>query len=183
MRKFQQDPSSSTRDLAQRVFVEFEMARRDLFITLVFTNPRLQRIPGTNERCWSLTPPSTSGSLVHVVAVTQAFAKQHGGILMTFSSKPTAIQEDAGTTCERQFVELLDRMNDFENVMGQVKKIIIAIEYCSSSQHPWSCRKLPQSLFSTEEPLLQLSVNPDRVTRRSEEVPTISQSLAKTGSM
>lgn len=94
----------------------------------------------------------------------------------------TAVQEDSGATCERQFLELLDRINDFEDSIMQIKKIIVAIEYCSSSQHPWTCRKLPQSLLNTKDRLLLLSVNPDRVTRISQEVPTIAQSLAETGS-
>ncbi|KAF9556191.1 hypothetical protein EC968_008381, partial [Mortierella alpina] len=285
MRRLQQVPLSFERDPAQRVFVEFEMARRDLFVTLVFTNPRPQLSPGINERCWSLAPPGTSSSVVHVVAIPQALAKQHGGILMTFSTSPTdndilsilklvqpqrklalrfhtepirysglglmsslfrmdgqlnaqtasrtmkprvttafrqkmskkasirqgssstlsvssvtpqstkpfticilyirvssGVQEDAGATSERQFLSLLHRLSDFDEVMEQVEKIIVAVEYCSSSQHPWADRKLPQSIFGTEDRLLLLSINPDRVTRRSQEVPTIIQSLRRTGS-
>lgn len=89
MRKLQQDPSSVDRDPAQRIFVEFEIARLNLFMTIAFTNPRPQSIPGTNGRCWCLYAPGTSSSLVHAIAMAQPFAKQHGGILLTFSGEPT----------------------------------------------------------------------------------------------
>lgn len=49
-------------------------------------------------------------------------------------------------------------------------KITIAIEYCSSSSHPMSDRKLVQRLLPLGSYTHVLTVNPDRLTRRADEV-------------
>jgi hypothetical protein len=48
-------------------------------------------------------------------------------------------------------------------------RLVIAIEYCSSSQHPWHDRNI-RDLIPTDRSLHVITSNPDRLTRRPSEV-------------
>jgi hypothetical protein len=55
--------------------------------------------------------------------------------------------------------------------------IVVAIEYCSSSQHPWTDREV-QKLIPQDRPVHIITTNPDRLTRRASEVSNILNELA-----
>lgn len=61
-------------------------------------------------------------------------------------------------------------------------RIIVVVEYCSSFAHPWEDR-LVQEQLPLDRPIVILTSNPNRVTRRAEEADFIFEQLAgETGS-
>ncbi|KAK3646100.1 hypothetical protein LTR56_008717 [Elasticomyces elasticus] len=61
-------------------------------------------------------------------------------------------------------------------------RLVIVVEYCSSSKHPWFDRQL-RSMLPTDRPLEILTCNPDRLTRRADEVePILNELVAANGS-
>jgi hypothetical protein len=51
-------------------------------------------------------------------------------------------------------------------------RICVFIESSSSNRHPWADRSLPY-LIPRDRPIHMLTVNPDRITRRAEEIPKV----------
>ena len=57
-------------------------------------------------------------------------------------------------------------------------RIVVVVEYCSSSKHPQTDRQLFK-VIPTDRPLRIITSNPDRLTRRSQEVPMLLENLAE----
>jgi hypothetical protein len=64
--------------------------------------------------------------------------------------------------------------------MQTTDQVIIVAEICSSSRHPLTDRRLHYSL-PRDKPIQLLTVNPDRMTRRADEVDTIIADVEATG--
>lgn len=59
-------------------------------------------------------------------------------------------------------------------------RVLIVVEYCSSSSHPWSDRQI-RKLLPFDRPLHVVTANPDRLTRRADEVIPILREITRTG--
>ncbi|KAG0002486.1 hypothetical protein BGZ65_002598 [Modicella reniformis] len=70
--------------------------------------------------------------------------------------------------------EVVDRLS--------LKHVVVAIEYCSSSQQPWNARLLLPKLFGDMESFILFSANPDRVTRRESELQIVMDVIESKGS-
>lgn len=84
----------------------------------------------------------------------------------------TAVQGDVGTSVERQFVTLLHKMTEVITT-EDLESLEVLVEYRSSSQHPWQSRKFLSGKIRERKDCLILSANPDRITRRVDEVDAI----------
>ncbi|KJX92293.1 hypothetical protein TI39_contig5876g00004 [Zymoseptoria brevis] len=56
-------------------------------------------------------------------------------------------------------------------------RVCVYVETCSSNKHPWQDRSLVQKILA-DRPIHLISVNPDRVTRRVEEIDTVLNLVA-----
>ncbi|KAG0196618.1 hypothetical protein BGX28_009919 [Mortierella sp. GBA30] len=83
-----------------------------------------------------------------------------------------ALQGDSSSSAERQFVQILTRIHELIDASSLVQ-LVVGVEYCSSSQQPWSARILLPHLIRGLDRFVLFSTNPDRVTRRSSELATI----------
>ena len=79
----------------------------------------------------------------------------------------------------RQLWNILTRPHDAFYPVTNDDKITVAIEFGSSAAHPMTDRVLIQELLRAEPYTHILTVNPDRLTRRSDEVVSL---LARLGS-
>jgi hypothetical protein len=82
----------------------------------------------------------------------------------------------ARTTIPRQLTTALASSRLWGRRPGD--RICIYVEVCSSNKHSWEERKLPRSI-PRDRPIILLTVNPDRVTRRPEEVNLIVAMVAE----
>lgn len=83
-------------------------------------------------------------------------------------------------TIARQAWSILANPPDCLRYATNLDKVIIAIENCSSSQHPLKDRRLMRSI-PKNQPIFLLTTNPDRMTRRQEEVSEIVSIVERSG--
>ncbi|KAG0310689.1 hypothetical protein BGZ99_000211 [Dissophora globulifera] len=271
MRQFQLDPTSLQRSPSQQVFVESEIARLDLYVTVAFPRSPQRSHPANLGRCWCPDLPEKPVNLCEAILLPRVFVKHSGAVLLAYLREPdaqdvgqalsatlhtggfhfftqptkysqlasrssiirldgrlnvqvcdrvvapmvrtafhasrrstavaaaapvllqgnerrsnaevknciiyvrssTELQGDSGTSLERQLVQLLSRLDEVVDPM-LIRTVTIAVEFCSSSVHPWKSRKLLQSMLQDGAgSFVLVSANPDRVTRRSFEVPEV----------
>lgn len=80
----------------------------------------------------------------------------------------------------RQVWSILVTPPPFLDAWQDDDQLVVAHEKCSSSQHPWRDRRL-WSQIPQGRPVFLLTANPDRLTRRSEEVAPLAELIGKTG--
>jgi len=59
-------------------------------------------------------------------------------------------------------------------------RILVLVEYCSSSAHPWTDRLVREAIPS-DRPVTIITANPDTLTRRAEGVEQILEEMALNG--
>lgn len=88
--------------------------------------------------------------------------------------------DDKQTSIARQLWSMLTKLDETILPLQSVDRVIIAIEFCSSSKHPWHDRRLPRAILPKMRQSLEttlLTANPNRLTRRAEEITDILQAL------
>ncbi|KAG0345701.1 hypothetical protein BG004_003264 [Podila humilis] len=126
----------------------------------------------------SVAAQGTSSSTSSYPAAGTATSGLKACIIYIRSS--TAIQGDVGTSVERQFVSLLHKMGELITP-GNLQRFEVMIEYSSSSQHPWQSRQFLGRKVREMNGSLILSANPDRVTRRADELDSIIAEFENNG--
>jgi DNA invertase Pin-like site-specific DNA recombinase len=92
--------------------------------------------------------------------------------------------ETGGLGFERQFVSLVQTLGSIDY---RLRDVSIKVEVCSSSEHPMEDRTLLQSMLeeyrrpTSQQPVILLTTNPDRLTRRSEELDALVLQLRECG--
>ncbi|KAK8237848.1 hypothetical protein IWZ00DRAFT_219155 [Phyllosticta capitalensis] len=79
----------------------------------------------------------------------------------------------------RQLCTMIETMPEFLRDHGN-STVLILHELCSSSAHPMSDRRI-FNFIPDEDPVWLLTTNPDRLTRRREEVLSLAQMFSATG--
>ncbi|KAK3815825.1 MAG: hypothetical protein J3R72DRAFT_498070 [Linnemannia gamsii] len=143
---FREEPSCWTRGLIPTQAIE----SWSLGSARPFGPPRWWLPPGSPHIL--ITPGVPSRAQVHTCII--------------FVRSSTEAQAEPGLSVERQYITLLSKMKEVVELTG-LGKVIVAVEYCSSNQQPWMARRLVPSILESEPSAAVLTVNPDRLTRRS----------------
>ncbi|KAI9101923.1 hypothetical protein DFS34DRAFT_436523 [Phlyctochytrium arcticum] len=100
-------------------------------------------------------------------------------VVVMYIRASTLVQTEMSGTpggLERQLVSMISDLKRLNP-----KKVLVAVEYCSTSQHPWRDRRLSKLIWPQIQgaSCLLMTVNPDRLTRRQSDFDDIFRDLAQ----
>ncbi|KAI7162658.1 hypothetical protein KC349_g1936 [Hortaea werneckii] len=122
----------------------------------------------------------TKGTIRRDVKFESIEQPSRGSVTIVVWARQSDDDTSAATSISRQVWSSLTSGPPVMTRSHPEDRVLIAVEYCSSSSHPWSDRQI-RRLLPFDKPLHVVTANPDRLTRRPDEVIPILHEITRTG--